>query len=140
MTSAQAAEPGPVAVVVFDGDCGFCASSVRAACRWVRPQAVFTPWQSADLGALGLSAADCQEAVQLVAGDGTVTSGGQAVLRVLALGRSPWPRVASATDRVPGAGRAVGWVYRVVARHRHRLPGGTAACAIRTSQAPGAGA
>ena len=94
------------------------------------------PWQFADLDALGLTAAQCDDAVQWVDAAATappVAGRGDRRLpdRDRALLRSSRP-----VWRPPGAcwaaaGTALAWpVYRWVARNRHRMPGGTAACAL----------
>lgn len=113
-------------VLVYDGDCGFCTRSAT----WLEHHAgslAVVPWQRADLASLGLTEAQCQEAVQLVL-DGRISSGGRAVALALADCRQPY----RAVGRVLGL-RAVAPIveraYRVVAAHRHRLPGGTATCA-----------
>ena len=57
---------------VYDGDCAFCtqlrASSSSAGSP---PRARVVPWQFADLDALGLTVAECEEAVQWVGADGS---------------------------------------------------------------------
>ena len=116
-------------LVLFDGDCGFCTWSVRWAHRWVRPRVEFQPWQRADLDALGVTAAACTEALQFVHADGRVQSGGRAVCALLSRGRAPWPLVARCGS-APGMRMLVDSAYRMVAKHRHRLPGATPACAL----------
>ena len=113
-------------VLVFDGDCGFCTSSADLADRWLRIPTV-APWQRLDLESLGLDEARCAEALQWVAVDGTVRSGERAVIAAL------WHRGGLFT--VPAALLAAlrplaGVGYRLVARNRHRLPGGTPACRL----------
>lgn len=117
-------------VVVFDGDCAFCSSCARFLRARVRPLVSVRPWQELDLGALGLTQEACTEAVQcLEVASGEICSGHRAVARALVACRPPWSIL----------GRVIGWsplapfaavVYRVVARNRHRLPGGTPACKI----------
>jgi len=114
---------------VFDGDCAFCSSSARFIERRIPTSATVVPWQRTDLAALGLSAEQCEEAVQWVAPDGTVSSGPAGIGRLLVDAGSFW--------------RPLGWlllapplswlappVYRLIARNRDKLPGGTAACAL----------
>ncbi|MFM7146075.1 MAG: thiol-disulfide oxidoreductase DCC family protein [Actinomycetales bacterium] len=117
-------------LVVFDGDCAFCTRSVDWARRWIRPQVGFIPWQRADLGALGLTVEDCSAALQFVNSAGVVHAGGRAVCAMLEAGRVPWPLVGRLAS-LPGVRAVVDAVYRLVARHRHRLPGASAACALQ---------
>jgi predicted DCC family thiol-disulfide oxidoreductase YuxK len=143
------------AVFVFDGDCGFCSSSARFLQRWVRPAVPVEPWQRLDLAALGLTRAQCQDAVQLTAqprpfrGSGSpalanpagtgepgglpagtaVLTGPAAIAAVLRIGLWPWRPVGWLLGLRPM--QTVAWpLYRWVARHRHQLPGGSAACAL----------
>ena len=116
-------------LVLFDGDCGFCTWSVDWAQHWVRPAVDFQPWQRSDLDALGVTAADCTEALQFVHPDGRVDSGGRAVCALLSCGGAPWPLMARCGS-APGLRVLVDASYRFVARHRHRLPGATPACAL----------
>ncbi|WP_212829686.1 thiol-disulfide oxidoreductase DCC family protein [Catellatospora sp. TT07R-123] len=117
-------------LLVYDGDCGFCTRSVL----WLRsilsawPDA--RPWQVLDLSALGLTRADADTAVQWIFPDGGSVSGVQAFAQLFRY-QPEW--------RYRLVGRLLGTVplrypaavvYRWIARNRHRLPGGTAACAV----------
>lgn len=122
-------------LLVFDGDCAFCTSSARALER-IGPSAGIVPWQEADLDALGISEEQAIEAVQWIGADGTVRSGHEAIAAVLATAGPGW-RIIGRTIAVPGISRLAAIVYRLVADNRHRLPGGTPACATsRQDPAP----
>lgn len=121
----------PVPVLVFDGDCAFCTSSARLlAARLRRSPTDFAvePWQHLDLDALGLTPQECSEALRWVGADGRHDHGEGAVGRALLASRW-WVRPVGALLLLPGVRAAAGVVYRWVARNRHRLPGGTPACA-----------
>jgi predicted DCC family thiol-disulfide oxidoreductase YuxK len=114
---------------VYDGDCAFCTSCARFIERRIPTTAQVLPWQFADLDALGLTVEQCEQAVQWVAPDGRTVAGPDAIAELLRDSRFAWRTV----------GRALGWrpvrrlawpAYRWVARNRHRMPGGTAACAL----------
>jgi predicted DCC family thiol-disulfide oxidoreductase YuxK len=129
---------------LYDGDCAFCSASARVIMRQLdrtgrsdRP--LVLPWQRADLVALGLTAAECDQAVQWVAGSGTpdrvVLAGPAAIGEVLRYGGPLW-RVAGRVLRLPPM-TALAWpIYRLIARHRDRMPGGTAACALPQADRP----
>ncbi|MEU8381852.1 DUF393 domain-containing protein [Streptosporangium sp. NPDC048865] len=115
-------------VLVFDGDCGFCTTSVRFAERRVGVRARVVPWQRADLGALGVTRERARYELLWVE-DGRVSGGAQAVARLLIAAGLPWSPLGFVL-RVPPF-RWVAWgAYRLVAANRHRLPGGTPACAL----------
>lgn len=118
------------ATLVYDGDCGFCSTAVRWLEHHLPAMPATEPSQWADLHALGLSAQEAQERVWLVV-NGRRHGGHHAVSVLL--------------RRQPHAGwRLLGWLlafppfspfaaagYALVARYRHRLPGGTPTCRMR---------
>lgn len=117
-----------MAVLVFDGDCGFCTMSAQWVQRHIHSPAHVVAYQHADLAALGLTPQACAAALQYVAADGRVHSGAGAVSQLLSDAGGVWLPF-GATLRLPGIRGISQIVYRLVARNRHRLPGGTAACA-----------
>ena len=119
--------------LVFDGDCGFCTTSVHWAERWCRPAVRFVPWQELDLEAHGLTVGAVTSAVQWLrprtSPDKPIPAGSAAVARTLL--RSRWPfRPVGALMLVPPFSWLAAGVYRLVADNRYRLPGGTPACAV----------
>ncbi|MEV0002591.1 DUF393 domain-containing protein [Micromonospora sp. NPDC050980] len=114
---------------VYDGDCAFCTRCAQFIERRIPTGARVVPWQFADLAALGLTEAECEEAVQWVGADGTRAAGPDAIARLLGDSGPLW-RIAGGGLRLAPV-RAAAWpAYRWVARNRHRLPGGTTACAL----------
>lgn len=126
MTPSPQAAARPL--LVFDGDCGFCTSAARFGARRLGLEHV-EPWQLLDLDAVGLTEERCRAAVQWVGADGSVAGGERAVIAALRHAGGAW-RGIGALLALPGVRHAAGAVYRLVARHRHRLPGGTAACRL----------
>jgi predicted DCC family thiol-disulfide oxidoreductase YuxK len=116
-------------VLVFDGDCAFCSSCARRLER-IGAEAEIVPWQIADLDELGITAAQAAEAVRWIEADGTLRTGHEAVAAALCTAGRPW-RIAGRAILLPGISLLAAAGYRVVARNRHRLPGGTPACATR---------
>src|SRR4051794_19255864 len=76
-------------VLVFDGDCAFCTSSVRLLEK-IGPKAEIVAWQQADLGALGLTEEKAAAAVQWVAIDGSIRSGHEAIAAALRSAGGIW--------------------------------------------------
>ncbi|MFI9045924.1 thiol-disulfide oxidoreductase DCC family protein [Streptomyces sp. NPDC053427] len=131
---------GKQPVLVYDGDCAFCTSAVRFAERRLRPRCTATPWQFADLTELGVSQRRAEHEVLWVTPTGSVYGGAQAVAKLLLSARGGWPLVGALLTLPPVRWVAHG-VYRLVAVNRHRMPGGTAACALpAAARAPRRGA
>jgi predicted DCC family thiol-disulfide oxidoreductase YuxK len=116
-------------ILVFDGDCGFCSTSVRFIERRIPTRAEIKPFQHTDLAALGTTAERAAREVLWVAQDGGVFGGAQAVARLL-IDADGWWRPLGELARVPPFRWAASGGYRLVSRYRHRLPGGTPACAL----------
>ncbi|MEY3366322.1 MAG: hypothetical protein RIS71_1059, partial [Actinomycetota bacterium] len=86
--------------VIFDGDCAFCSSCARFLAARVRPSVSVRPWQEVDLDSLGLTAAECAEALQcVVVPSSEKVSGHRAVALALRSCRFPWSLI----------GRVIGW-------------------------------
>lgn len=115
-------------VLVYDGDCGFCAASVRFAERRIGLRAHPTPWQRADLAALATTRERAEHEVLWIE-HGRVYGGAQAVARLLIAAGPPWSPVGLLL-RVPPLRWVAHGVYRLVAANRHRLPGGTPVCSL----------
>lgn len=117
-----------MATFLYDGDCAFCSTCGRFVERRIPTRAAVRPWQHTDIDALGLSVEECETAVQWVSEDRRA-AGPDAIAALLVDAGSFW-RPAGHVLRFRPV-RAVAWpAYRWVARNRHRLPGGTAACSL----------
>lgn len=125
-------------VLVYDGDCGFCTSSVRFLERHVPVRAAVVAYQFADLGALGTNAERAGYEVLWIDRAGRVSGGAEAVGRMLTEAGGPW-RALGVIMRVAPVSWAARAVYRLIANNRHRMPGGTAACALPAAERPGTG-
>lgn len=114
-------------MLAFDGDCAFCTSCARLLER-IGPQAEIVAWQLADLDELGITAAQAAEAVRWIDLDGTVRTGHEAIAAALGTAGRPW-RIAGRAMLLPLISPLAAAGYRLIARNRHRLPGGAPACA-----------
>jgi len=114
---------------VFDGDCAFCTMCAKFIERWVPTRALVVPWQFTDLGALGVSRDAAIDAVQWAAPGAPVLAGPEAIAALLRSSNVFWKPLGWLLALKPA--RALAWpIYRWISRNRHRLPGGTAACAL----------
>jgi predicted DCC family thiol-disulfide oxidoreductase YuxK len=118
--------------LVYDGDCAFCTSSARALER-IGPEAEIVAWQQTDLDALGLTEEAASAAVQWVEIDGLIHSGHEAIAAALGSAGGIWA-LAGRLLLVPGIAPIAAGAYRLIAANRHRLPGGTPACAVEPQE------
>jgi predicted DCC family thiol-disulfide oxidoreductase YuxK len=128
-------QTGPVAtsVFLFDGDCAFCTLCARFIERRIPTSARIVAWQFADLDRLGVTAADAEAAVQWIPAAGPVTAGPTAIADLLRDAGSYWRPMGSVLGARPVL-RAAWPAYRWIARNRHRLPRGTAACSLSQAE------
>ncbi|WP_309054843.1 DUF393 domain-containing protein [Streptomyces sp.] len=102
-------------VFVFDGDGGFCTACVPFAERRLRPDRGIVARQFADPARPGVTPERAASEVLQVPPPGRAHGGARAV------------------PKIPPRARPGRWgahaVHRQVAGNRHRMPGGTAACA-----------
>jgi predicted DCC family thiol-disulfide oxidoreductase YuxK len=121
-------------VLVFDGDCAFCSSCVRLAERYLRQTLASggwtaQPYQFTDLAAMGLTEERAACEVLWVTPSGAVYGGAQAVAKLLLRSGGGWAYLGGLLRLAPVRPVAAA-VYRLVARNRHRMPGGTKACTL----------
>jgi predicted DCC family thiol-disulfide oxidoreductase YuxK len=115
-------------ILLYDGDCAFCQRSARFA-RRIAVRSRVSAFQDVDVVALHLTTAECEEALRYVDAAGLIYRGHVAVAAFLRDARRPWSLLRGPL-LAPGTDRFWSWLYDLVARNRHRLPGGTAACEV----------
>ena len=132
MRSGSTAIPAQSPVLVFDGDCAFCSTWVRRLEHSLPNFPTATPWQWLDLDSLGLTPDDVTKYAWFVT-SGHQYAGHLALSALLRMQPSFGLRFAGTLLATP----PVSWVaaagYTFVAKNRHRLPGGTPACAMPAS-------
>ena len=114
-------------LLLFDGDCGFCTSSIDWLAKTLPAFPTATPYQWVNLDEYGMTMAEAADRVWLITP--TRHFGGHLAVSAV-LRRQPSIRW-----------RFLGWMlitppfswaamigYALVSRFRHRLPGGTPAC------------
>lgn len=115
--------PPAKALLVYDGDCGFCRTWVARWRRTVGPRVDYEELQTAGARYPTIPRSRFRRAVQLILPDGEVFEGAEAVFRTLALapGRPRRGRWLAVYQNVPGARPVFEWGYRWVADHRPLL-------------------
>lgn len=122
---------GPL--LVFDGDCAFCTTSVDALRRVLPRFPPTQPWQWTDLDALGLSIDDVTDYAWVV----TPThqyAGHLALSALLRMQTGIGWRFLGHLLATPPFSWVAALGYRAIAANRSRLPGGTPACALPPTQ------
>jgi predicted DCC family thiol-disulfide oxidoreductase YuxK len=119
--------------IIYDGDCAFCTSSAHwLAVRLHRPKgpnARLVPWQFTDLAALGTTAERTQREALWISPDGTIDGGAAAFAEWLKFRGGAYGIVGRVLD-LPVIRALAAAVYGVIAKNRHRMPGGSPACAL----------
>jgi predicted DCC family thiol-disulfide oxidoreductase YuxK len=116
-------------MLIFDGDCGFCTTTANWAGRRLPDDVRVVAWQFVELDDLGLTVDDVTTAAWWVDRWGHAHRGAQAAARALVAMGAPWAALGW-IGRVPPASWVAAGLYRLVARYRYRLPGGTPACRL----------
>lgn len=116
--------------LAYDGDCGFCQASIDRIRTTAKPGIPAIPWQWLPRETTRPHQHRLDEEVLLLHGTTVSCGGAEALARFI--GSSPYRtyRVLATVARLPALLPLARLVYRRVARNRHRLPGGTPACAL----------
>lgn len=118
------------ALLIFDGDCGFCTTAVEWLKRNLPVMPAAAPYQWTDLAAYGLTTAEAAAKLRMAV-DGQVFAGHLAISALLRHQPSALWRFGGWLLASPPFSPFAAAGYALVARYRHRLPGGTPACAMR---------
>jgi predicted DCC family thiol-disulfide oxidoreductase YuxK len=117
------------ALLIFDGDCGFCTTAVERLHKLlpVFPEAI--PWQWLELESYDLSRDDVNLYAWVVTPHHQY-AGHLALSALLRMQPAPALRFLGHLIATPPVSWAAAIGYHVIARYRHLLPGGTPACAM----------
>jgi predicted DCC family thiol-disulfide oxidoreductase YuxK len=121
-------------MLIFDGDCAFCTRSATWLERRLRSDVIVLPWQRADLAGLSVSAERARREVLWVGPAGAVSGGASAVAAALKYCGAAGLRAAGLALSASPLRWVAPAAYRLAARNRYRLPGGTSACATGRDQ------
>jgi len=114
---------------LYDGDCGFCTRSVAWLSERTDGSVDFRAWQRTDLTTLGITPAELEQQAVLVTVDGRRADGHLAIGECLRRSPARDTRLLGRLVLEQPSREVARWVYRWVARNRHRL-GGTTTCAV----------
>ena len=115
--------------LIFDGDCAFCTSSAQWVQRRLKSDVAVEPWQYVDLALYGTDANRARHEVLWLDLRDEISGGAAAVAAWLSYAGGPY-RILGTALRLPLIAQLAAAVYRVIAINRHRLPGGSPACAL----------
>lgn len=120
------------ATLIFDGDCSFCTSAANFVVKHSTYPIVAHAWQLTDVSRLGLIEQQVAERVYFsVSGQ---NYGGHLAFAYILFVQDNWfLKAAGWIMTVPPVCWLASIGYRLVARFRHRLPGGTPACKLPPS-------
>jgi predicted DCC family thiol-disulfide oxidoreductase YuxK len=125
-------------MLVFDGDCAFCTSSARWMEDRLPDDVEVVAWQHTDLEVLGLSIDDVTRSAWFIDAWGHRHAAAEGIGKALATAGWPWRPLGWLAVYPPTA-----WIaepaYRAIAVNRHRMPGGTPACALAQPSEPEGG-
>lgn len=117
------------AVLLYDGDCGFCTTSAHFFDQRLHSPAEVRPWHRDDAHSHGVTPVEAETEIHLVTTSGSVLGGADAVLAWWRTSSGPWSILGWALQ-LPALIQLTRMGYRFIARHRHALPGATAACSV----------
>jgi predicted DCC family thiol-disulfide oxidoreductase YuxK len=126
----------PVVTLIFDGDCGFCTTAANFAVSRSRVPIKAVPWQRAELAALGLTPELASARVYLAVSFGghsldvRVFGGHEAFAKLFKIQPNVLAKLVGALMMTPPMSWIAAAGYVLVAKYRHKLPGGTPACKL----------
>jgi predicted DCC family thiol-disulfide oxidoreductase YuxK len=123
------------ALLIYEGDCGFCNRCIRLAARRLPTAAQFRPWQRVHLDGLGIARSRARYEVLWVDPSGRVFGGAQAIAKLLLDCGGAWAALGAAL-RVPPFRWIAHGLYRLVANNRWRWGVEDPDCGMRASDRP----
>ena len=129
MNTTGGAGKATAATLIFDGDCGFCTTTANFIKARSTAAIDVHPWQFIDVTKFGLTAEQTASRVYF-ASEGK-TYGGHAALAKVLLAQRNWIfKAIGAIMLTPPFSWIAHLGYLLVAKYRHKLPGGTPACKL----------
>lgn len=127
-------------VLIYDGDCKFCQLSLEFGIRHMKVFPSYVAFQKIEPSAFGLTEEQVRSEIWLVekGSEQTFNLGGHlAAAAILQMQANLFYRLAGFLMKTPPTSWLAKFVYRWIARNRHRLPGGTRQCSIQDNYLAG---
>ena len=115
-------------LLIYDGDCGFCQRTLDVMKKRLATWPRTAPYQRLNLDQHGVTSQDAARAMLWVEPGRPPLAGAAAFARLFRDQTQLRWRTLGRMMALPGISHFAAIVYRTVARHRHRLPGGTSTC------------
>ncbi|MEY2815705.1 MAG: hypothetical protein RJA78_281 [Actinomycetota bacterium] len=115
--------------LIFDGDCGFCTTAANFIVKHSKTKIDAVPWQRADLNEFSLTQAQVADQVYLVI-DEVSFGGHEAFAMIFRIQPNALVRLMGKIMMSKYSRWLAAPTYRLVAKYRHKLPGGTPACKL----------
>jgi predicted DCC family thiol-disulfide oxidoreductase YuxK len=126
-------------LLIYDGDCQFCQLSLDFGIRHLPIFPQYVAFQRINPADFKLSSEDVASQIWLVnpaEPEANKLGGHLAAAQILAHQRQGYWRALGFFMKTPPTSHLAKWVYRLVAKNRHRLPGGTRACKLEDNYQP----
>jgi predicted DCC family thiol-disulfide oxidoreductase YuxK len=115
--------------LIFDGDCSFCTTAANLIVSRSKTRIIATPWQFTELSQYGLTKEQVSDQVYLAIEEKNF-GGHEAFAMVFMVQPNLFLRFLGKVM----ISKYLRWftkpAYRLVAKYRHKLPGGTPACKL----------
>ena len=115
--------------LIFDGDCGFCTSTANYIKKHSTAPLEIHPWQLINVAEFGLTEQQTAARVYFAC-DGKTFGGHAALAHILLVQRNWLLQVVGGVMLTPPFSWLAHLGYVLVAKYRHKLPGGTPACKL----------
>lgn len=116
-------------ILIYDGDCAFCSSTIRLLERFMRTHPPMEPFQFTQVSNYGLTKQECATEIKFVDFEGKIHGGEAAFKKLFFEAGGVW-RLLGGVLAMPIVRQTSVFVYRWVAKNRHSLPGGTPTCSL----------
>jgi predicted DCC family thiol-disulfide oxidoreductase YuxK len=123
-------KPSPSGLLIFDGDCAFCTTWVNRLREWLPDFPETSPYQWLDIDSYGLTQHDVEHYAWYVSPKRQF-AGHLAFSAILRTQRGAGYRFLGHLLATFPFNIAASIGYSFIAANRHRLPGGTPACAVK---------